>query len=201
MRLSKLYLLSVFALLLGSCTDLEENPVGILAPEGFFRTERDVQTVIYGAYGKIAADDYWGRELAAAILLRSDMVDIGNRGTVAARIQINDFNCDGFNAMITRFWPASYAIVGAANTAIEGAGFLEDSPGKNALIAEARFIRAFAYFNLVRLFGAIPYIDVAIKDPESVKTISKTQQSEVYNNIIADLEFAKENLPDRKSVV
>lgn len=195
MRLSKLYLLSVFALLLGSCTDLEENPVGILAPEGFFRTERDVQTVIYGAYGKIAADDYWGRELAAAILLRSDMVDIGNRGTVAARIQINDFNCDGFNAMITRFWPASYAIVGAANTAIEGAGFLEDSPGKNALIAEARFIRAFAYFNLVRLFGDIPYIDVAIKDPESVKTISKAPQSDVYNNIIADLEFAKENLP------
>src|SRR5690606_13236493 len=119
MKLSKSYLGAMLALLLGSCTDMEENPVGILAPEGFFKTEKDVQTVIHGAYGKIAADDYWGRELAAAVLLRSDVADIGKRGTGPARVQINDFNWDAFNAMVTRFWPASDAIIGTANTAIE----------------------------------------------------------------------------------
>jgi starch-binding outer membrane protein, SusD/RagB family len=195
MKLYKLFISSLFTLIVFSCTDLEEHPVGILAPEGFFKTEKDVQTTIYGAYGKIAADDYWGREIALAISLREDMVDIGNRGTVAARIQINDFNCDASNALISRFWPASYSIIGTVNTAIEGAGFLPNADSKNALVAEAMFVRAFAYFNLVRLFGDIPYIDKAIKDPESVKTISKTPSDEVYSNIIADLEYAKANLP------
>jgi starch-binding outer membrane protein, SusD/RagB family len=195
MKIFNLFILLIFTLLVFSCTDLDEDPVGILAPEGFFKTEKDVQTTIYGAYGKIAADDYWGREMSLAISLRDDMVDIGNRGTVAARIQINDFNCNASNALISRFWPASYSIIGTVNTAIEGAGFLPETESKNALVAEAMFIRAFAYFNLVRLFGDIPYIDKAIKDPESVKTISKTSTEDVYSKIIADLEYAKANLP------
>jgi starch-binding outer membrane protein, SusD/RagB family len=195
MKFLKLFIIPLFTFIVYSCTDLEEHPVGVLAPESFFKTEKDVLTAIYGAYGKIAADDYWGREISLAISLRDDMVNIGNRGTVAARIQINDFNCDASNALISRFWPASYSIIGTVNIAIEGAGVLQEGDTKNALIAEARFIRAFAYFNLVRLFGDIPYIDKAIKDPESVKTISKMTADEVYSNIIADLEFAKENLP------
>lgn len=178
-----------------SCADLEEHPVGVLAPEGFFKTEKDVQLAINGAIGKMAADDYWGRELSLSINLMDDMVDIGNRGTVAARIQFNDFNVDAFNSLIGRYWPASYSIIGTVNTAIEGANLLEDGTVKNQLIAEARFIRAFAYFNLVRLFGDIPYIGEAITDPESVKTISKTPASEVYTKIVEDLEFAKQNLP------
>lgn len=195
MKIQKIFVSVLLTLFTFSCTDLEEHPVGLLAPEGFFKTEKDVQLAINGAIGQIASNNYWGRELTLAITLRSDMVDIGNRGTVAARIQINDFNCDATNLLITTFWPASYSIIGTVNSAIEGAELLEDSNNKNVLIAEARFIRAFAYFVLVRLLGDIPYMGEAIKDPESVKTISKTSADEVYNHIIADLEFAKENLP------
>ena len=195
MKIHKIFTLIFLTLLLFSCTDLEEHPVGLLAPEGFFKTEKDVQLALYGAIGRIAADDYWGREMSLAITLRDDMVDIGNRGTVAARIQINDFNEDAFNALITRFWPASYDIIGTANAAIEGAELLESSNTKNALIAQGYFLRSFAYFNLVRLFGDIPYIAEAVKDPEALGTISKTPAAEVYNNIIADLEFAIANLP------
>src|SRR5690606_26369015 len=50
--------------------------------------------------------------------------------------------------------------------------------------------------HLVRTFGDIPYIDYFINDPESVKELSKTAESEVYAGIIADLEFAKQWLPD-----
>ena len=50
------------------------------------------------------------------------------------------------------------------------------------------------YFNLVRMFGDIPYIDEAISDPASVRDISKTSKEQVYENIIADLDFAKQNL-------
>lgn len=195
MKLSKLYILPLLTLFVLGCTDLVENPVGRLIPDGFIKTEKDVQTAIYGAYGKIASDNYWGREMAAAIMLRGDMVDIGNRSTVAARIQINDFNANSTNAMIGTFWPMAYQAVDAVNTAIDGAEALEPTAEIKALIGEAKFLRAFTYFNLVRLFGDIPYIDEPVRDPEAVATISRTAESTVYQNIIDDLNYAKENLP------
>jgi len=195
MKISKIFILTLFNIIVFGCVNLEEKPIGILAPEGFFKTDRDVLTAIYGAYGQIASDWVWGREMSTAIQLRDDMVDIGNRGTNVNRIQVNDFNCNGYNAMITVFWPMAYAAIGTVNTAIEGANSLPEGNGKNALLGEARFVRAFVYFHLVRLFGDIPYIDKAVTDPETVKTISKTSQADVYKGIIADLEFAKANLP------
>lgn len=181
-----------------ACTDLEEDPVGILAPEGFFKSTKDVESALFGAYGGMASERYWGRKLPLTLMLRSDMVDIGDRGTASGRVDINDFKSDAYNAMTTTFWPRSYRMIGAANTAIAGAESLsgvEDETKLNALVAEGRFIRAFLYFNLVRLFGDIPYVGEAVTDPESLREISKTPKDEVYNKIIADLEFAKTNLP------
>jgi len=182
-----------------SCTDLEEKPVGVLAPEGFFKSPKDVQTAIFGAYGWIASERLWGRQFVTAIMLRSDMVDIGDRGTPAERQQVNDFNMDDGNGMVRQFWPYWYQVISATNSAIAGAESLalpEDEI--NPLIAEARFVRAFSYYHLVRVFGDIPYIDFFISDPSSVIEISKTSEAEVYANILADLEFAKQWLPDEQ---
>ncbi|WP_423129367.1 RagB/SusD family nutrient uptake outer membrane protein [Gaoshiqia sp. Z1-71] len=195
MKLSKFFILPLVTLFVFGCVDLDEDPVGRLIPEGFIKSERDVQTVINGAIGKMASDNYWGREMAAAIMLRGDMVDIGNRSTAAARIQINDFNANSTNGMIGTFWPMAYQVIDATSTAIEGAEALEQTAGMKALIGEAKFVRAFTYFNLVRLFGDIPYFDGPVKDPEAAASISRTPEAAVYQNIINDLEYAKENLP------
>jgi starch-binding outer membrane protein, SusD/RagB family len=182
-----------------SCADLEEKPVGLLAPQGFFKTPKDVETAILGAYGWIASERLWGRQFVAAIMLRSDMVDIGDRGTPAERQQVNDFNMDDGNGMVRQFWPYWYQVISAANSAISGGeslGLPEDQI--SPLIAEARFVRAFSYFNLVQTFGDIPYIDFFISDPGSVVNITKTPEAEVYQHILADLEFAKQWLPDQQ---
>ncbi len=195
------YKVKAVALLLAgmffACSDLEEKPVGLLSPQGFFKTPKDVETAIFGAYGWIATESLYGRQFVTALLLRSDMADIGDRGTPAERQQVNDFTMDDNNGMVSKFWPYWYQVISAANSAIDGAVSLglEDAT-INPLIAEASFVRAFSYFHLVQVFGDIPYIDYFITDPESVKAISKTPAAEVYQNIIADLAFAKEWLPD-----
>ena len=182
-----------------SCADLEEKPVGLLAPEGFFKTPKDVETAIFGAYGWIASERLWGRQFVTAIMLRSDMVDIGDRGTPAERQQVNDFNMDDGNGMVRQFWPYWYQVISAANSAISGAESLGLTDEEiNPLIAEARFVRAFSYFHLVRVFGDVPYIDFFISDPGSVVNISKTPEATIYQNILADLEFAKQWLPDQQ---
>jgi len=196
MKNIKIYgLLFIIAAMLG-CTDLEEEPVGVLAPEGFFKTESDVEAAIFGAYGRLASERLYGRKLVLSLQLRSDMCDIGDRGTPARRQQINDFNSDANNGMTSNIWPYSYQVISACNSAINGAELISiDDATKNKLIAEAIFTRVFMYYHLVRLYGDIPYIDAFISDPSSVVEISKTPAATVYQNLTADLDFCIANLP------
>ena len=190
-------LLLCFAILFIGCSDLEENPVGILAPESFFNTVDDLQAAVNGSYANMASEKFWGRKLTLSLLLRGDMADIGDRRTSGRRKDVNDFKMDDGNGMITKFWPQSYAIIGAANQAIAGADLISgDQDRINAVAAQAYFSRAFVYYHLVRLFGEIPYINFAISDASQVNDISKTSVPDIYAGIISDLEFAKQWLPD-----
>lgn len=198
--MKNIFLLIFTIILINGCSKLEENPVGLLAPESFFNTPEDLQAAVNGSFAYMASEKYWGRKLTLSILLRGDMADIGDQSTSARRKEVNSFEMSDDNGMVAQFWPQSYAIIGAANQAIDGASLVKGDKNKiNAIAAQAYFSRAFTYYHLVRLFGDIPYIDFAIKDASSVETISKTPTAEVYTNIIADLQFAKEWLPATQS--
>ncbi|WP_163397398.1 RagB/SusD family nutrient uptake outer membrane protein [Flavobacterium fluviatile] len=189
------------AALLISCSDLEENPVGILAPKSFFKSPSDVQAAVNGSFAYMASEKYWGRKLTVSLLLRGDMADIGDQTTSIARVEVNKFTMTDESAMVASFWPQSYAIIGAANQAIDGAKRVTGKEAEiNAIAAQAYFARAFAYYNLVRLFGAIPYIDFAVSNVNDVNTLSKTPENEVYNKIISDLQYAKQWLPNKQKV-
>jgi hypothetical protein len=195
--MKKFILLICTAIFTFGCSDLEENPVGLLAPESFFQTTDDLQVAVNGSFAYMSSEKYWGRKLSLAILLRGDMATIGDQGTSAYRKEVDNFTMNDNNAMVANFWPQSYAIIGAANQAIAGADLVTGDQNKiNAIVAQAYFSRAFAYYHLVRLFGDIPYIDKAVSDVASVATISKTSEADVYANIISDLEFAKQWLPN-----
>jgi starch-binding outer membrane protein, SusD/RagB family len=181
-----------------ACADLDEKPIGVLAPSSVFNTPKDVEIAVLGSLGLLATEELFGRQFNVALMLRSDMVDIGDRGTPAARQQMNDFNMDDSNGMIAVFWPRWYQVISGANAAIDGASRINATEAElNPIVAEARFYRAFSYYHLVRNFGDIPYIDFFITDPVSVAKISKTPASEVYAKILEDLEFAKQHLPEK----
>jgi len=99
--------------------------------------------------------------------------------------------------MISGYWQRVYQIIASANQAIAGAELVNVADEvKNPVTAQAYFVRAFAYFHLVRQFGAIPYLDAPVTDAEAAASIGKTSAADVYSNIIADLEFAKTWLPN-----
>lgn len=191
-----IYLLLTF-LGLAACSDLEEEPIGLLSPDGFFNSPADVQTAVNGAIGYMATEAYWGRKLSLPLMLRSDMVGIGDVGTSSRRIDHNVFSVQADNGMITALWPRSYQVIAATNEAIAGAKKVNAPEVQlNAVTAQAHFVRAYAYYHLVRLFGAIPYLDAPVTNIDDAAKINKTSEAEVYQNIIADLEYAKEWLPD-----
>ena len=189
-------------MLLGlACSNLEEEPVGLLSPEGFFNSPTDVQTAVNGAYGMLTHHHWWGRRLTTTLMVRTDMVGIGNPGTPARRQDHNHFTVLPDNGMITSLWPQSYVVIAATNEAIAGAKLISEKGNVsedllNPVTAQAHFVRAFTYFHLVRLFGDIPYLDSPTTDLDEAGSISKTTVAEVYANIIADLEYAKTWLPD-----
>jgi tetratricopeptide (TPR) repeat protein len=197
MKTTHKFLMLLIGLSIMGCSDLEEQPVGLLAPEGFFQTTRDIQTAVNGSYGHLTHEDFWGRKMSLTILLRSDMVDIGDPTTSARRIEHNEFNVPADNGMIPDNWRRSFQTIAAANQAIAGAAQV-DAPDeqKNPIVAQSYFLRAFTYFHLVRQFGDIPYLSEPVTDVQAAGSISKTSAADVYANIIADLEFAKQWLPN-----
>ncbi|QDO95158.1 RagB/SusD family nutrient uptake outer membrane protein [Formosa sediminum] len=175
-----------------SCADLDENPVGTLTPEGFFNTIDDVYPMIDGTYGLMASSSYYGAGLTVPLQLMSDMVDNGYE--FSDYTEFSRFLVTPTNSYVSDLWASSYQTISTANTAIQGIGLLNEEVTAETLAAEAeaRFVRAFLYYHLVRLYGNIPYIDSPdIVDPLSIQLSSA---EEVYSYIIEDMTFAFENL-------
>jgi hypothetical protein len=170
---------------------LQEDPIGLLAPEGYFKTQKEVQAAINGCYGSMASSNYYGSGLTTPLQLMSDMVDLGFNFSNYA--DFSNFVHTPTNTFPLAIWKTSYGIIGIANTALYGITQIdEEQDVKDVLEAEARFVRAFVYYHLVRLFGEIPYLDNL---DFVVDDVVKSSVVDVYTGIISDLEFAKEHLP------
>lgn len=94
------------------------------------------------------------------------------------------------NTSITDFWNISYNQIYASNAVIEGVEKSSklNSQEKERLKGEALFIRAFIHFYLTNLFGDVPYITTT--DYKKNNVVKKIPVSEVYSNVLSDLEAA-----------
>ena len=197
MKTNKILILILGLMTLVGCSDLMEEPIGILTPEFVFQSKTDVETAVNGAYAHAINEEMWGRKLSVALMLRSDMVKL--QSTQTRRVEMDTHSITDDNEMVYDPWDRMYLGITAANTAIQGASVIDEQEDVlNPIVAEAYFIRAFYYFHLVRLFGDIPYLTEPItpENRSEFASVGSTPESDVYQNIIADLEFAEEWLPD-----
>ncbi|WP_299058584.1 RagB/SusD family nutrient uptake outer membrane protein [uncultured Polaribacter sp.] len=196
MKTFKYILLLLISISIVGCSDLEEEPVGLLSPETYFTDKASVQIAVNGVYTFVHDRFFLAREAGMALMLRSDMVGISDQGTRQERIDHDNFTDLADNGNTRVAWPAMWEIVSSANLAISGAQFVELSDAEiNPLVAEAYFLRAFAYYHIVRQFGSVPYITEPVTDVDAASNISKTSVDDIYAGIIADLKFAKTWLP------
>lgn len=114
--------------------------------------------------------------------------------------QIDNLTTSPTNGVVNNVWTGHYQGIARANQALDklnGAQF--DAATKNALIGEARFLRAYFYFNLVRLYGGVPLLDKVPLPSEANddKYQTRATADDIYKFIISDLDFAAGNLPDK----
>lgn len=124
-------------------------------------------------------------------------------GDNAANITIDLFSANSLNANVSRDWVDAYAIIGDINIALPQIAACPDpalSAGRKAqMLGEARFMRAFTYFDMVRLYGRLPIIlqpaDLSNSESLILSTIvPQSSVDSVYQAILSDLWYAKENV-------
>lgn len=200
--MKKSYLISgLFALMMVfstlSCDDLTESPQSVLAPEGLFKTAAELQAGVNGGYYLIAREDFHGRKLTLALLVRSDMCGIGDLTTANRRQVCDRMEMELDNGLVNAFWNQGYKALAAANTVINAAGVVEgDEATINAVVAEAYFLRAYIHFVYLRLFGEIIYMDGSPID--DAYAAQQSSIDEIYDGIISDLDYCTQwlvNIP------
>ena len=202
------YLIAFFiGLSILGCSDLEEDARSQLEPDERIVDLTTVETTVAGAYGHLSARAFISRGLGLTLMLRSDMVDIGNPTTNAERIEHDQFTLSLTNPLILNpsnpersFWPRLYQMVRGANETLRELDALEEQGAgvKEEIAGRARFIRGFAYYHLVRLFGDVPYLDETTLTVDA-STATRTAVETVYESIIADFEYAKQWLPNSRT--
>ncbi len=129
---------------------------------------------------------------------RSDEAEKGStvNDGAADGLMYDDFQYNKTNGGLGGTWTSHYAVIIAANSIISDIDSLQlTDPGTLINKAEAKFLRAFTYWNLVRSFGRVPKIDFKIYDAAQVNKPKVDDVSEIFALIDADLQEAAAVLP------
>lgn len=97
---------------------------------------------------------------------------------------------------LDRWWAAMYQGIRAANIVTEYVPKITmPDAGKAQYLAEARFLRGIFYFDMVRAWGGVPLVTT----PDPPLTLARATKDEVYAQVISDLTYAMDNLPEQSS--
>ncbi|GHE33526.1 RagB/SusD family nutrient uptake outer membrane protein [Sphingobacterium griseoflavum] len=174
-----------------------------IKPKGRF-TEDDLPSgslegQVFAAYAGLRSEATSGLPYIAVHNIRSDDAIVGSSpGDFAAASPIyDDFNYPLSHWLTNSYWTGHYALINLTNNVMAAADSIGTATEITALnVGEAKFLRAWAYFNLVRTFGEVPLINFRIIDQASAN-VPKSTIAQIYELIDADLREAVAILPER----
>ncbi|RIV17973.1 RagB/SusD family nutrient uptake outer membrane protein [Fibrisoma montanum] len=186
---------------LSSCHEqfLEEEAYSFLSPGNFYANAKDAQAAVNGVYKKFYDNDgnYYGYNMlainelpteAVTSILWDQSVDFGRLDTWNTRV-----------GDVSGIYQNTYQIINRANAVLDNVPRIAmDETLKKRILGEARFLRALAYFNGVRLYGDLPLLLTETRSLDNLQ-VEAAPASRVYQQIIEDLTFAKDNLPSVKT--
>lgn len=196
MKLLRYIILSCSALMFVQCTDLNEEPYTFLSPDTYYKNAGELSTSLTGVYDgyQRAFNGYY-----KYIMYLEVMTEFGSPAYAKDNVHLWNVWSDINNAdkMVITNWDDAYNIINRANLVLgRGAGIEMDDNLKSRFFGEARFLRAATYFNLVRMYGGVPIPETFTEGLDGLN-IPRKSVGETYEYIIADLEYAIDNLPSK----
>src|SRR5690606_28890942 len=167
--------------------------------DSYYQDEGQVLRAVNGAYSRLQV--LYTSDFNALTEMRADntnyQYDETDRG-VQQREEIDEFLINPSNNYINTAWANLFNIVQQTNvilSRIEEVPFSEEDL-KQRYSGETKFIRALAYFHLVRLFGEVPLHTEEVANPSDAFSEGKGTVEEVYSLIIDDAQEAAAVLPE-----
>ena len=181
------------------CSDfLDSNPITTLVESNYYKTEKDAQTALIGCYdglqGIWTGDDL--PSLVAPMFMSDECFAGGGIGDGVGNSMLDEFDKDRSPADVNMYeaqWKSSYKALYRCNMLISKLDQVEwtSTDTRNQVEAEVRFIRAYIYFEMVKLWGNIPLVTAPLKPEEA--NIPQANPEDVYKVIENDLLFAADN--------
>lgn len=193
---SKYIFLSVFITAVYSCEKkLDLTPLTNPTVNTFYKTSEDATAAITGVYS-LLQDIYTHEVIVTPNTIGADDGVPFLQGN-ADRRALWSYNFVSTNSFSSSPWSTSYQLIQRANVAIARIpGIQMNENLKNRYVAEAKFLRAMMYFNLVRFYGGVPIITNETKSLEGIEVPRNTKE-EVYTFIETDLKEAEKVLPTK----
>jgi len=191
----------IFSLtVLNSCTDfLTEDLKGSFSSDTFYKNDKQALQAINGAYHAITFSRFENAIWVFGDIASDDAVKGGNPGDQAEITYIDEFNADANNGMVSNYWSFAYEAIARANNVLANVPAVSmDETLKNRILGEAKFIRAYSYFNLVNVYGKVPLKLLPQLTQETIN-VPLSEVSDIYFQIETDLSEAALVLPDSYS--
>ena len=169
------------------------TPISTASVDAVYKTDKDFQDAVAGIYsvmrnqyqdfwifGDLRADDSWHA--------------LGND---AFLVSVNTFSMSSSANLMINSWRNYYKMISRSNLVLDKIVATDAAVVKNKdrHTAEARFLRALAYFDLVRIWGDVPMPTTTISIDDGYK-LSREKVQKIYNDvIIPDLIYAESKLP------
>ena len=160
--------------------------------EDYFNSEGDYQDALIGAYDLLQSS--YINVMLGEIASNNTLAGGESANDVVGIQEIDDMIHTPVNAQLRDIWSWMYAGANRANYIMEFQDKTE-FPNKNVVLAQARFLRAYYYFELVKWFGDVPFaVDKRIQFGDQFE-LDRTPKAEIYAQLESDLIFASDNLP------
>lgn len=182
---------------LSACNVLEQTPEATFTPTNFYRNADDARAAVSTIYDPLNSSNLYAQIMWIIQDQATDDAEWGN-GRSTANQPKNDLDKYTFTPATSTFqslWSTAYQAINRANTVIARVPAIPmDEALKARFIAEAKFMRGFYYFTLVRLFGGVP-VQLAETTSLDNLNIPRASVDEVYRQVIQDFTEAEAVLP------
>lgn len=199
MKYIKFLIFAITGAMFVSC-DADEflNPLpdSAIVADTFFQTDADVLAGLIGIYDAIQGvnentesnSTRFNRGVQLEYLLTEHRSDNTRSKTLeGSRADFHRYIVEADNIQSEDYYQSMYEIIFRANNVLQ---YIDNSSEANInkYRAEAKFLRAYAYFNLVRLYGGVPLVTRVVTSDEKELLFTRVDEVQVYQQIAADLQ-------------
>lgn len=181
-----------------SCSDfLDLQPVSEIGESEYYKTESEINVAIVGCYNslqKSISTEWMMTEFRADNSIYNPTFSTGRQPSMYA---LDVFTLTSENIYVDEYYTDVYQSISTVNTVMKHMDVIEDAENRMHAEGQIRFIRAYNYFNLVRLFGPVFLVTEQINSGQA-NDMMRSPETDVYQSIIEDLQFAAAHILDSR---